>query len=39
MKSIGIRVEPSEIYYVILELEDGGNFRFNTKISSTESFK
>ncbi|MDQ8092541.1 MULTISPECIES: hypothetical protein [Bacillus amyloliquefaciens group] len=28
MKSIGIRVEPSEIYYVILELEDGGNFRF-----------
>jgi hypothetical protein len=31
MKSIGLRVEPSEIYYVILELEDGGNFRFSTQ--------
>lgn len=29
MKSIGIRVEPSEIYYVILEREVGGNFSFS----------
>ncbi len=29
MKSIGIRVEPSEIFYVILEIEDGGDFKFS----------
>jgi hypothetical protein len=29
MKSIGIRVEPTEIYYVILEMESEGNFRFS----------
>lgn len=30
MKSIGIRVEPSEIYYVILEIEDEKKFQFAT---------
>ncbi|MHB0801411.1 hypothetical protein PVK73_17520 [Bacillus thuringiensis] len=29
MKSIGIRVDPSEIFYVILEIEDGGDFKFS----------